>query len=256
MLQRILSPRQSAVVFRWFYLTTCIGVILHEHAHKRFAKACGLEIYDVTYFNLDNPHLGYVTHSPPRSYLDMFAINIAPVLLNTTLGLLAYTLIITMISLSPTSDFGTWQWIVVGHGAWAATAITIHAPISRGDLSNINNAMKAVWRYREPIAVYWVIARIQLPHRPNTLFYGTVVQAAVALKTVCMVVLWCVLKLFHTLIFTLLHPDIILTQPLVVALDIIDRLRGYGGITLFTAGVIKLAHYLTTTEVLPLLASL
>lgn len=73
---------------RILLLLTCIGVIVHEYAHKHFCDYYRIPVKETVYFQLDDPP-GYVTHAQPKRYLPGFMISIAPAFINSIAAVLA-----------------------------------------------------------------------------------------------------------------------------------------------------------------------
>lgn len=63
------------------------GVIVHEFAHQLFCRLCGVAIFEVKYFQMDNP-VGYVKHEAVRNPVHQLLISTGPFIINTLLALL------------------------------------------------------------------------------------------------------------------------------------------------------------------------
>ena len=68
-------------------LVTAPGVVVHEFAHQFFCRLFGVAIFDVKYFQMDDP-LGYVQHEPVRNPVHQLLIGTGPFFINTILAIL------------------------------------------------------------------------------------------------------------------------------------------------------------------------
>ena len=68
-------------------IVTFPGVIIHELAHQVFCRLCGLEVYEVKYFQVQNPN-GYVIHQSSDQPFKVFLPSMGPFFINTLLGIL------------------------------------------------------------------------------------------------------------------------------------------------------------------------
>lgn len=117
-------------------LLTFPGVIVHEWAHKIAAEWRGLHVDEVVYFQLDDPH-GYVKHETPRSYLDAFAVTLAPLAVNTSMAVFIYLLI-------------PWEGPPAVVMSVFATMIAMHALPSAGDGETLYRHARAT---KTPLAI-------------------------------------------------------------------------------------------------------
>jgi hypothetical protein len=68
-------------------VVTFPGVIVHELAHQLFCRWMKVAVFEVVYFQFDNP-VGYVLHEhPDKAYKNIF-ISTGPFIINTILGFL------------------------------------------------------------------------------------------------------------------------------------------------------------------------
>lgn len=154
-------------VYLTILFATFPGVIIHEFAHKKSCDLLNIKVYDVSYFRFGNP-LGYVQPEQIRSFWKTFAINTAPLLLNTVLAV-----ILTLSSMSILVGFPVWvQWM----GIWLAVSMGVHAFPSFMDLDNIWRGIKQDWR-RNPTVILSIpfAFLLSMSHRfPYTdLIYGS-----------------------------------------------------------------------------------
>jgi hypothetical protein len=240
-------------VIRWWLLATCIGVIIHEYAHESFARARGLEVHNVKYFGLDGGHVGLVEHGPPRSYADAFFVSAAPFLLNTTLGLIGATGIATALLTIPVHQINWYEWVVLGVASWFTVAVTVHAPLSQLDVSNIYSIVGHIWKYREPGVTEWVAKRIGLIEQPSLTIRGVGVLIAGVSRSILAGFIWIILKLIQLVLFVVLHSTVVISLPVVILLDIISRSQRVGGHIALVGGVLWSGYYITNQWVVWLL---
>ncbi len=117
------------------------GVIVHELAHQLFCRLMGIPVYEVKYFQLQNPN-GYVIHEASEKPFTNVIISIGPFLLNTLLGILMLLPVSIEIM-----EFGMWDSLTAGGfdwagilkavpsllAAWIGVSILMHAFPSTGD---------------------------------------------------------------------------------------------------------------------------
>ncbi len=68
-------------------IVTFPGVIVHELAHQLFCRIYKVPVFEVCYFQTEDP-LGYVVHEKPSSDFQATMISIGPFFLNTIVGFL------------------------------------------------------------------------------------------------------------------------------------------------------------------------
>jgi hypothetical protein len=66
-------------------IVTFPGVIVHELAHQLFCRWMRVAVFEVVYFQFDNP-VGYVLHEHPDKVYKNIFISTGPFLINTFLG--------------------------------------------------------------------------------------------------------------------------------------------------------------------------
>lgn len=142
------------------------GVFVHEWAHYVVCRLLGVRVQEYVPIRFGSPP-GYVTHAVPNSYLKRVCISVAPLLVNTAIGIVAF---------------------------WASTTVDLrYAPITV---------------YLGAVAIGESIpssadARNLLPRR----------------------------RLGY------LHPLFVLALPLIAVILLVNRLRAYGVVLLYTAAV-------------------
>ena len=103
------------------------GVIVHELAHQIFCYICGLQVYEVKYFQASNP-CGYVIHESTEHPGKVFLTSMGPFFINTILGLL----IILPASIEVVA-FKEYTNVLNLLLAWLGFSILMHAFPSTGD---------------------------------------------------------------------------------------------------------------------------
>lgn len=115
---------------------TAPGIILHELAHKQMVEDLGLSVQSVCLFQLDDP-AGYVTHDDPQNYLPMFAIAVAPLLLNSAVSYTGFVYAGYQIRTVGIGSLTTLEHMIVALGLWAGISAGVHALPSQQDVGNI-----------------------------------------------------------------------------------------------------------------------
>lgn len=62
------------------------GIIVHEFSHMVFCQIMNVRVHKVCYFRIGNP-AGFVEHSRPKSFIQVFFISVGPFILGTILSL-------------------------------------------------------------------------------------------------------------------------------------------------------------------------
>ena len=108
-------------------LITFPGVIVHELGHLIFCKLMKVPIYDVKYFQMQNP-CGYVAHEPTDSPWKTFIISIGPFIVNTIIGIIIMFPI--SLELFVFKNYYNPIYFILG---WIGISILMHAFPSSGD---------------------------------------------------------------------------------------------------------------------------
>lgn len=103
------------------------GVIIHELAHQLFCMICGLEVYEVKYFQMKNPS-GYVLHESSEQPGKVFLTCMGPFVINTILGVII--LLPASIELLAFIDYSNPLNLILG---WLGISILMHSFPSTGD---------------------------------------------------------------------------------------------------------------------------
>ena len=106
------------------------GVIVHEAAHVLFCRVFGLAVFEVCYFQFDNP-AGYVVHEEPRSFAPSFFVSMGPFLVNSALCLL-----FSLPAVVPIWQLEVGDPLAYGF-AWLGISIGMHAFPSTHDLESV-----------------------------------------------------------------------------------------------------------------------
>ncbi|MDK2807351.1 MAG: hypothetical protein PWP24_80 [Clostridiales bacterium] len=103
------------------------GVIVHELAHQIFCHLCKLKVYEVKYFQMDNPS-GYVIHERTDDPVKVFLTAMGPFFINTILG--AMILLPAAIEVVAFKEYSNLLNLVL---AWLGFSILMHSFPSTGD---------------------------------------------------------------------------------------------------------------------------
>lgn len=115
-------------------VATFPGVAVHELAHQIFCRISRIPVYEVEYFQAQNP-CGYVLHEPTSNPWKNLATGLGPFLVNTVLGVLvtlpAYANVFGYGSVS--GSLGTLVKLSSYILYWLGVSILMHAFPSTGD---------------------------------------------------------------------------------------------------------------------------
>ena len=215
-------------IIKTYYLLTFIGTIFHELAHVKFAKGRNLEIIDVAYFTLDNGKLGYVKHSPPRTYMDVFAVSVAPFIFNTSIGIL--TILSLFIYQSIQQIHSTLiSPLILTSGSWFAISLLLHSIPSAVDIENTSNAIRSLWKRSLPSVLQTLKEKVS-----KTQFIVRIILSPVMLS----------IYVVHIVIFMTRHLMIIVTFPAIIIISVLNRTRRYGSAIFYTVGIVLLTWHL------------
>jgi len=221
-------------LFKLYYISTFIGTVAHEMAHKKFAQERGLKIKKVEYFNLDGGSLGKVVHSPPRTYGDVFAVSVAPFVFNTSIGVVAllgsFILQSVYLSVYP-------QLTVVGVVFlwWFGGSSLLHAFPSSVDIGNITKAVQYLWEESNPS----ILSTIQEKIRERNIVIKIVLFPLTTL-----------LVAIHVGSFAIRYLNVIVTLPAIYTLKIFNKGRKYGSHIYYATAVVVVTHQYILPEAL------
>lgn len=129
---------------RLFLISTFLGVVAHEYAHKQAALTEGMEVIEVTYFQLGDP-LGEVIHQEPESYKSMFVISGAPFIFNTAFGFTIFFGSMAYVSRVGIEALARSEILGLIALSWIGVSLCLHAFPSTTDINNIWNSAKRKW---------------------------------------------------------------------------------------------------------------
>jgi len=97
---KIQTNYQVPIPGGFFATITFPGVMMHELSHYIMCRLFKVKIHQLKLFSLRAEHfsfssnapMGWVSHEPPRKYYKTFLISIAPIIFNTLLAIIFYTL--------------------------------------------------------------------------------------------------------------------------------------------------------------------
>lgn len=114
---------------------TFIGVIVHELAHQLFCRLLGIPVFEVKYFQLDNPS-GYVLHEKTDKPLANFIVSVGPFLVNTVLG--SVILLPAAVEIILFKNYKNILSLVL---AWLGISILMHSFPSTGDAAAMTESI-------------------------------------------------------------------------------------------------------------------
>ncbi|WP_143309549.1 DUF3267 domain-containing protein [Chitinophaga vietnamensis] len=162
------------------------GVIVHEFAHQLFCRLFGVAIFEVKYFQVDNP-VGYVIHEVPSRPSQQLWISIGPFIVNTLLGL-----IIGFPAAIPVVKFGAgtpFDYVLI----YLGVSIAMHAFPSTGDAQSlwrlVANDEKTPW-WLKAITVP-IVGIILLGAIGSMIWLDLAYGIAVAVWLPDLIVRWC-----------------------------------------------------------------
>ena len=129
---------------RFLFVSTFLGVVIHEYAHKHMAEDFGCRVKEVCYFQFGDP-AGYVVHETPRTYTGMFAVSAAPFLLNTATGYTAFLGSSLYVVYHGTEALSTTEIVAIAICLWIGLSAILHAFPSPQDTQNIWTSAKHQW---------------------------------------------------------------------------------------------------------------
>lgn len=120
-------------------LATFPGVAIHEMAHQLFCRLFRVAIFDVCYFQCENP-VGYVRHEVPRKTCHHAFIALGPFLVNSLLGaVIGFPAALAVTEFGDLAP-GCWlDYLLV----WLGVSIAMHAFPSLADAASIWDATQA-----------------------------------------------------------------------------------------------------------------
>lgn len=123
------------MLYYLYSLATAPGVVVHEFGHLVFCLLAGVKVHRLKLFGFGQT-AGYVIHDEPAKFHQSVAISFGPLLLNSLLTLICFSLVRTPLAALRPALF-----------LWLGAAIGLHAIPSTGDartLLTITNGR--VWK--------------------------------------------------------------------------------------------------------------
>lgn len=185
--------RYVYLFFKYYYLFTFIGTVVHEFAHKNIAEMRGLEIINVEYFTLEGASLGIVEHGPPKSYFDMFSISLAPLVINSLFAILSFIGLfhIYMEVTNPVVKYSSMLFL-----AWFGVSTGLHAFPSKTDVDNIVYVKKILWDSIDPTFKDKIYSEVTNTESLVNIIYTIILSPVLFLLTIYQV---CKYIIFHPL---------------------------------------------------------
>lgn len=216
-------------------LSTALGVVIHEYAHKKMAEDFGLNVSEVVYFQMGDSKAGYVTHDTPRTYTGMVAVSIAPFILNTTVAYTAFILGGVYAFYQGPETLANWEWVMVASAVWVGFSAALHAFPSGQDIGNVWNAAKAIWSETTVPLLQPIVKRLK---NHNIIF------------RILLLPVWIPILLVRGVIFSLRDYRILLSFPVLALLVLLNKFKAVGSHFAF-AGLILLSSYYSISFVIP-----
>lgn len=130
-------------------LVTFPGVIVHELAHQLFCRWFKVPVFNVVYFQTQNP-VGYVLHEVPSNKWQSIMISIGPFILNSIIGA-----VVAFPAAIPIFKFGNGT-IVDAILIYLGVSIAMHAFPSTGDANSI-------WQVINDKKTSWLVKIVGYP---------------------------------------------------------------------------------------------
>lgn len=118
--------------------------MVHEFAHAKVCEIYDIQVYEVVYFQFDDP-LGYVRFERPEKFSQTVAVAVAPFLINTGIALITGgAAMITLITYG-----GLFPYLLM----WLSFSIAARAIPSYTDTENIWERIFREWKTRPVILI-------------------------------------------------------------------------------------------------------
>ncbi|MFN3404847.1 MAG: hypothetical protein ACK40G_12180 [Cytophagaceae bacterium] len=154
-------------------IVTFPGVIVHELAHQLFCRWLKIPVFNVCYFQFDNP-AGYVIHEIPKNTYHQILVGIGPFIVNTLLGA-----VIAMPASLAFFKFGNPQamdYILI----YLGVSIAMHSFPSTGDAASITEAINGSKNILVKIVGYPIVGIIYLGALGSVLWLDLIYGIGVA----------------------------------------------------------------------------
>lgn len=211
-----------------FLILTALGVVLHELSHKEMAKEFGLNVQEVSYFQMSDGKAGYVKHDTPRTYSGMVAVSIAPFILNTAVAYLAFIVGIGYTFYYGVETLSVLEWVGIGAISWVGISAAVHAFPSSQDIGNVWEGAKSIW---SQTSVPLFPERILSWFRSHNILFRIILFP-----------IWLSVFSLRFILFSLLHYQVILSLPFLALLVLLDRFKVIGSHFAFTGLMAYLSY--------------
>jgi len=237
----MISPQRKIQLYKLYYSLTFIGTVFHEIAHKQLAESRGLKILDVSYFSLSGGSLGSVTTSPPRTYGDVFAVNVAPFVFNSVISVVVLSVIFLHIH-SPQLAINSIEIAAAAiFGLWFSGSLLLHSVPSSVDISNISKATSYLWED----------SKLKIITVPLNTIQNQRLSIRILLSPIEIV-----LDLLQGLLFVIRHLNVVITLPAIKFLHAMNMTKKYGSHIVYTAAVIVFSYSYIAVELSAIYAKL
>jgi hypothetical protein len=124
----------------WLYRVTVVGVVVHELAHQFVAELFDLEVREVDYTS-------HVEHEVPRTLLQAVLVAVAPLVVNTALGVGVLFVLAGAVPFEPGQLELAWPTAVA---LFVTFSLFFRAIPSVQDLANVFRATRRLARWYRP----------------------------------------------------------------------------------------------------------
>ncbi|WP_408957096.1 DUF3267 domain-containing protein [Natrinema sp. 74] len=141
-----------AVTAGWYLvrLGTAPGIVVHEAAHVLACRLVGVPVYDVKFFGFGVP-AGYVRHGEPARYRRLFAISVAPFVVNTVAAFAAFSWLAVLVKTGDVRASSGMLVMAIVSG-WLGLSVGMQAFPSTGDARALWDRSRSEWR-RSPVVL-------------------------------------------------------------------------------------------------------
>lgn len=229
----MISRERKIQLYKLYYSLTFIGTVFHEIAHKQLAESRGMEILEVSYFSLSGGSLGSVTTSPPRTYGDVFAVNVAPFVFNSVISMLVLSVVFLHIHSQQLAINSIEIAAAAIFGLWFSGSLLLHSVPSSVDISNISKATSFLWEESKLKVISVPLTAIQNQRLSIRLLFSPVEI---------------LLDLLQGLLFVIRHLNVVITLPAIKFLHAMNVSKKYGSHIIYTAAVITFSYSFIAVE--------
>ena len=161
------------------------GIVVHEIAHYYFCLLAGTRVHEVVFFRFGHP-AGYVVHTAPRRYTAHLLISLGPLLVNSLLSVLLFTLVRGLyfdLPPVPWRDYDLADLYLLAVASWLALSIALQALPSTGDATSLWQATSWHLGQRHVLAIIGVpiVGLIRLANLMRAVFIDWAYAGALAI---------------------------------------------------------------------------